>query len=429
MATAADSSPWGMVLHYPNEHLIDILNHGGVKWMRFTVPWSIVGPSGPPDWTFYGRTVMTAARKRDMRIYLGLDVREPAWIAAIADPAARATAREQSYERFIRSVMDWFGHSMHGESAVRYIHIGNEPNDPNFYPGGTAEYLARLVRGVAIIQSRGFKACAPDLAIEGPVPDTFLRSCIQKLRENNLMFDVLALHGYIATTGTASSLMAKLAPFAGIMRQLGLGAIPIWLTETGVNMIRDTSNNANDITSLCSYVRNGWSHLGRSIKIDKVFWYVWSEDDDDFPAVEGKYSWLNRSLVPRPREWAAYAAVTGIAPPNVKPEFDATLTASENLAPRAGVTHTLTVTVANTGVQPWTSGVRLSNVDYRRMPHKLVPESMAVPAAGGAVAVPITVPLDPGTYTLRLQLTNNGEQFGRRITITVTVREPLAIDR
>lgn len=429
MTTAADSSPWGMVLHYTNEHLIDILNHGGVKWMRFTVPWSLVTPSGPPDWAFYGRTVMNAARKRDMRIYLGLDINEPRWIGAIPDPNQRAIAREQSYEKFIRSVMDWFGHSMHGESAVRYIHIGNEPNDPGFYPAGQAEYLARLVRGVAILHSRGFKACAPDLAIDGPSPDSFLRACIQKLRENNLMFDVLSLHGYIATTGSASQLMLKLASFRGTMGELGLGTIPIWLTETGVNMLSDTTNNPTDITSLCNFVRNGWRLLGRSIKIDKVFLFVWSEDDNQTAAVEGKYSWLTRALVPRPREWAAYSSCTGIAPANVKPELDGTVTAGD-MAIRVGVTRTLTVNVVNTGVQPWTSGVRLTNVDYKRMVHKLTPETVAVPLGGGAVSVPVTAPPDPDSYPLRLQLTNNGEQFGSRAAITVTVsREPPVIDR
>lgn len=425
MTTAADSSPWGMVLHYPNEHLIDVLNHGGVKWMRFTVPWSLVAESGPPDWASYGRTVMTAARKRDMRIYLGLDIREPGWIAA------KPHLREQSYQWFIQSVMDWFGdRAKHNDSAVRYIHIGNEPNDPAFYPAGAAEYRTRLARAIRIIRDhdrgRGFKACAPDLAIEGPDPGNFLRACIQTLRENNVMFDVLALHGYIGTTGSASELMFKLGRYSSLMRDLGLSAIPIWLTETGVNMLRDTANNPNDITQLCNFVRNGWARLGFSVKLDKVFWFVWSEDDNQVAGVEGKYSWLTRALVPRPREWAAYSSVTGIAPPHVKPELDGTVTVS-GIALRAGTTRTLTVNVANTGVQPWTGHVRLTNVDYRRMPDKLTPESVAVPLGGGPVSVPITAPYDVGPHQLRLQLTNHGEQFGSRAVITVTVVDRTAV--
>jgi hypothetical protein len=42
------------------------------------------------------------------------------------------------------------------------------------------------------------------------------------------------------------------------MAELGLSAVPIWLTETGVNMTADVTNNPKDITDLGNFVANGF---------------------------------------------------------------------------------------------------------------------------------------------------------------------------
>ena len=438
----SEASPWGMTIHYPNEHLIDLLNRGGVSWIRFGVPWSFVPPTGTPNWAAYGGTVMNAVRKRGMFVYLGLDVaKEPLWLydEKTIPIAQRAAAREESYTRFVTTALNYFG-----ANGVRTIHIGNEPNDAAFYPFGEAAYFDRLVRAIRIIRQndggRGFKVAAPDLATGQPSADAFLQRCINNMRQNNVMIDVLSLHGYVPTTGSAIDLMLPLAQYTPLMAQLNLASIPIWLTETGVNMTADVANNPKDITDVCNYVRNGFRYLqaGRlsEIYLKKVFWFVWSEQDDDkTPGVEGKYSWLTTDLVPRPREWAAYTAAIGEPRPPVQPEYDATITGA-NISIRPGETRAIVFHVTNTGRLSWDAGVRFENVDFGRQgAPALTPRSVAIPAPlpwlpqqSRDISIPVTGPDVPGAvFRLRLQFTiggtasQPGEQFGGRVVINVSV--------
>ena len=439
----SEASPWGMTIHHTNEHMLDVLNRGGVSWLRYGVPWSVMPPgTGLPNWAAIGGTVMTAVRKRGMFVYLGLDLREPAWLYDGSIPVAqRAAAREESYTRFVTSVMDYFG-----GNGVRTIHVGNEPNDPTFYPFGEEAYFDRLVRTIRIIRQndrgRGFKVAAPDLATERQYADAFLRRCLGNLRQNGVMIDVLSLHGYIPTNGNALNLMLPLAKYTPLMAELGLSAIPIWLTETGVNMTADVANNPRDITDLCNFVRNGF-HLvlpgGRAdINLKKIFWFVWSEDDHAVAGVEGKYSWLTTNLVPRPREWGAYTTAIGEPRAPVVAEYDATITGS-NISIRAGETRSIAFRATNVGRLAWDAGVRFENIDFDRQNPKLTPRSIVVPAPWPPqqtrdISIPVTAPNGSGVYRLRLQFTiggiatHFGEQFGGRVVINVTVPVP-PIDR
>lgn len=438
----SEASPWGMTIHHTNEHMLDVLNRGGVSWIRYEVPWSIVPRAGIPNWAAYGGTVMTAVRKRGMFVYLGLALREPEWLYDGSVPVnQRPAAREESYTRFITSVMDYFG-----GNGVRTIHVGNEPNDPAFYGFGEEAYFDRLVRTIRIIRQhdggRGFKVAAPDLATGRQYADAFLRRCIGNLRQNGVMIDVLSLHGYVPTNGSALDLMRQLARYTPLMAELGLPAIPIWLTETGVNMTADVTNNPKDITDLCNFVRNGFHRvllgMREDIDLKKVFWFVWSEDDNAVAGVEGKYSWLTTNLVPRPREWGAYTTAIGEPRAPVVAEYDATITGS-NISIGVGKTRAIVFRAVNVGRLAWNAGVRFENIDFDRQNPKLTPRSITVPLPWSPqqacdISIPVTAPDSPGVYRLRLQFTiggsatHFGEQFGGRVVINVNVPVP-PIDR
>src|SRR2546421_10341277 len=79
----AEDSMWGMVLHYPDEHLIDILKSGRVGWLRTEVRFDEQSAPGqqPPSWGDAIRKVKAAGRMTAQQVYFGINPSYPKWIA------------------------------------------------------------------------------------------------------------------------------------------------------------------------------------------------------------------------------------------------------------------------------------------------------------------------------------------------------------
>lgn len=339
-------SPWGMVLHYPHENLINILKQGGVAWLRNGVRFdSQPGPGQTPPWSDTIRQVRAAHKAPQQYVYLGIDPGYPNWIASGAPgpddgdgddddrpgPGPRTRPRPPGnnegsvdwqkrylhWENFLRQVINTFS-----PLGVRYFNIGNEPNDYKFYRFGAVEYSTLLAIAARVIHEAGHKVCAPDIATGEHNPWGFLKVCLRKLRETGQTLDVVSIHGYWRKTDSLNDFMNELSPVIRTMREYGVNA-PVWLTETGVSHFdypRDPAKNAQRVKELCQWIGEGpvqtpprpWTPR-RFLR--KIFFYVWSDDIGEIGREQewGKYAWLSRApaLEPLPHLWNAYKSVTG----------------------------------------------------------------------------------------------------------------------
>lgn len=326
-----NNSPWGMVLHYPEEPLIEILNQGGVKWLRTSVLFEVQPKPGPgvrPVWGEIDKVAAAAAR-RGQELYLGLSPNYPSWItrgmprAPVDDdpwprprprPDREPTpediaaweARYTHWENFVGQVVNTFG-----PLGVNYFNIGNEPNDAGFYHYGTTDYINQLVRAARIIQRAGYKVCAPDITSRDHKPFDFLRKCLNRLRDEHIALDVVTIHGYPRGGHPTGELLSTLYQIVPILRDYRITA-PVWLTERGVDNTRPDAlqNNGQRVKEICSWIGEGTVTIGvvpwqrRTIPkfLKKVFFYVWSDDRT--------YGWLNPDRTPKAHLWEAYKSVT-----------------------------------------------------------------------------------------------------------------------
>jgi|GEM_PF-4724215 len=336
----AEDSKWGMVIHYPIVELIHILKQGGVGWLRTEVHFDqLQGPGQTPvEWKDVGIKVGAAYHTPPaQQVYFGIIPNYPKWISdgrplepepgsndspnppwlaegrphLPARPASDDWNKRYDYWRaFVQNVVQTFG-----AMGVRYFNIGNEPNDPHFFFYGIEEYLNLLLIGAQVVHAAGYKVCGPDLAVGGPDPWTFLKSCLQWLGSHHEHLDVVTIHGYCTKSGGANELMNQLRPVNGTMRNCGVNA-PVWLTETGLSNFHFPNNPAAQsqrVKDLCGWIGPGPSSPLHPRFIQKIFFYVWS-DDAGGGKDAGKYAWLSHQppggpLQPIACLWDAYKSV------------------------------------------------------------------------------------------------------------------------
>jgi Glycosyl hydrolase catalytic core len=320
---ATEDSMWGMVIHYPDENLIDILKRGNVGWLRTGVRFSEQTAPGqiPVGWGDVMRKVREAARPLAQQVYFGIDPTYPKWIAdgvPILHPAsADWNKRLEHWGNFVRQVITTFA-----PLGVTHFNIGNEPNDPQFFPYIASEYFNLLLTAAQIIRSAGYKLYAPDIATgDEHNPWDFLRSCLQFLNAHGQSLDAVTIHGYCSKDGGVPGLMAQLQQVRSVLHDAGVSA-PVWLTETGVSNLHfpnDPEKNAARVKELCQWIGDGPAPSTGVLRLlikdkflKKVFFFVWSDDLGE----SGKYAWLRRPspgalLEPIPQLWDAYKSVTG----------------------------------------------------------------------------------------------------------------------
>lgn len=321
---SAELSRWGMTIHYPDARLINILKAGRVGWLRTEVYFDQKpGPDQlPAAWNDVRAKVAAAYAPPVQQVYFGIIPGYPKWIAdgRFADPSSPAgrywERRFDYWHQFVTTVVDTFA-----PMGVRHFNVGNEANDPKFFPFGREEYLNLLLTAAPIIRKRG-KLCGPDIATaEEHHPWSFLRSCFQWLQSANQCFDVVTVHGYCSRDGGVRDLILQLYPVMKAMRESGVNA-PVWLTETGLSRFHFPTQPERDVArlkELCQWIGDGPAPsvsgsmpqivVGQKF-LKKIFFFVWSEHLEE----GGKYAWLRSApgglLEPVPHLWDAYQSVT-----------------------------------------------------------------------------------------------------------------------
>lgn len=299
-----NDSPWGMCNHYPDERLINLLAAGGVKWIRTGVSFDVQPPQfmTQPVWAAIDSVAAIAARN-GQQLYFGLGPYYPLWMIGGDPPRLEAwNNRYVHWENFVRMAVKRFG-----DLGVRYFNIGNEPNDPYFYPFGWEEFMNQFVIAAKVICGAGYYVCGPDITSAAHRPFDFLRLFLQRLAQESIRLDVATIHGYPSGGDPTSKLIVDLYKIEPVLREFGLN-VPVWVTETGTSNTRaEAAQNGQRVTEICSWIGDGPipypRHPGeihnRPPKLfKKVFFFVWSDDP--------KYGWLDSSLNPRPLLWDAY---------------------------------------------------------------------------------------------------------------------------
>lgn len=436
-------SPWGMVLHYPNEHLIDLLYQGGVSWLRTGVRFETQrGPGQTPQWGDAVISVRAAYQgpPPTQEVYLGLDPNYPDWIVNAKNAADKSPwiNRLQHWASFVRLAVSTFGGDQ--DMRVRYFHIGNEPNDKNngFFRFGEDEYMNLLVTAIQTIRSMApagkYKVCAPDIATGAEHdPWNFLRRCLSRVKAAGGL-DVVTIHGYVPTNGSASDLMRSLRPAKSVLSEQGVAA-PVWLTETGVsNFSSDASTqNGQRVRDVCAFIGDGtaprlFPFPPEPKFLKKAFFFVWSEDEGEAgrESERGKYAWLARTtLAPNAQLWDAYMSVTGERfapkPRNLNAVF------SDNSVPgrmRPNESRAVTIRVTNVGRQRWAPelnfGLGFLEAGGAKPTYKL---TRAVEPNGGFYDFNFTITAPPvaGRYEHRWQMYQGALQFGPRMRKLITV--------
>ena len=338
-----NDSQWGMVLHYPDKRLIDILSQGGVKWLRVETNFQYQARPGqrPREFPAWGATnvFVDSASRNGQYIYCGLQPHYPGWILRGRPrseeeedpgpgprPRPRPGQREptpEEQEAWRRRFEHWgnFVKLVIEELAPRgvtHFNIGNEPNDPNFYPYGPEDYVTALVVAAQVIHAAGCKVVAPDIATGSQHhPWDFLGFCLKRLRDNGQYLDAVSIHGYPSGGDKLASLLKQLYGVVPVLREYRVTA-PVWLTETGVTNTRSDAvqKNGDRVREICSWIGEGTVTIRTHPKrppqqvpkfLKKVFFYVWSDDQGD----GGKYAWLSPppKLEPLPHVWDAYRAI------------------------------------------------------------------------------------------------------------------------
>jgi hypothetical protein len=336
-------SPWGMVLHYPDRRLIDILGQGGVTWLRVETNFEYQTRPGQlprefPSWSAMN-VYVDSAKRNGQYLYCGLKPHYPGWILrgrprfSDGDPRPRPRPGQdrdptpEEEEAWRMRFVHWgnFVQLVINELAPRgvtHFNIGNEPNDPYFYPYGTEDYLNALATAAQVIHSAGCKIIAPDIATGSEHhPWDFLRQCLDRLRQKGEYLDAVSIHGYPRHGDELSELLQQLYGVVPVLRDCGVTA-PVWLTETGVDNTRSDAvqENGERVMKICQWIGEGTVTVRVSANpklppqkvpkfLKKVFFYVWSDDQGD----GGKYAWLSPppSLEPLPHVWDAYRKFTG----------------------------------------------------------------------------------------------------------------------
>jgi hypothetical protein len=232
----------GINVHLPSEEELDMAQALGVRWVRIDNNWFQSEPrQGEYQWGELDR-VVDGARRRGMAVMMTVAY-TPAW-ASEGDGdgfSGNDTPREGAYARFVEATVRRY------QDRVTHYGIWNEPNLRQFWAGGRAEYLARVLRpGAAAV-----RAACPECRVLGPdlagLSD-WQGALAEILREAPGAFDILTHHSYAAAPGARSVwLCDDLAHAMDIGQDLicfykpGLRQVldeqgwsgEVWLTETG----------------------------------------------------------------------------------------------------------------------------------------------------------------------------------------------------
>jgi hypothetical protein len=322
--------------------ILDRLTAAGVEWVRIDVGWASFEPEGPGSIDReYARRVDASVDKARAR---GLQVLLTAWLTppwANDGRGVRAGPDDPAdYARFL----EWVAERYRGRVAA--WEIWNEPNLPDFWKDGTAEYADLLRAAYPAV-----KAGDPDalVVLGGPAyNDTDYLSALYDLGVGG-SFDVMATHPYQGIASAAPETpddgtkytLAHVVAVRELMIARGDGAKPIWFTEFGWSAHATPVGAPNwrrgvtDAEQGDYFVRTLRWVATHAPYVTKVFWYNERARDTGEAHLDG-YGLLTHDLEPRPAYEIVRTYLTRSPEPTGPPLEFGPGSVAERLTERAG---------------------------------------------------------------------------------------------
>lgn len=234
VAWSADSSPYGINSHVPNNQVLDLIAQAGIKWIRVDFNWFQLEPAKDSyNWGFMD-SVVNNARARGLEIFATLAY-TPSWASGtsnVADPP--------------RDINDWYDFVYDTvnryKSKIKYWGMWNEPNLKDFFTGNGWQYREWILKTGA----QAAKAADPSCLVLGPELahlkgwSDFMEEALKEGGANYI--DIITHHCYKGDTG--EDIFDYLdedafywpwddPPLMKMLDNLGIDNKPVWLTEVG----------------------------------------------------------------------------------------------------------------------------------------------------------------------------------------------------
>lgn len=220
-----------------------------VTWVRTEIPWAGVEPHrGEWVWDPWDQ-VVDSLRARDCEI-LGMLCYWSGWVEPYSDEAI--TRFGEYAERLARRY----------RGRVRAWEVWNEPNERTFWQS-TSERYVRLLRAAC----EGVRRGDPDALVVGGSLSGVDVAYLQELLAHGAgqWMDALSVHPYSFGWGPErSQLIRELRGMAEVWRKQG-GRGGLWVTEIGVNSLRDRGQANQTERTLILLLQSG--------VVDVSFWY------------------------------------------------------------------------------------------------------------------------------------------------------------
>ncbi len=227
---------------------------------------------------------VTSAEEHGVEVLLPL-AHSPGW--ASARPEEPSAYRQPGWAAEPRNLVDWRAYvrqvARRYKGRVRYYEIWNEPNTKTLYSGGI-QNLVDLTR----VAREEIKAVDPSIVVISPsfVEKDGLKKLDQFLAKGGGRYvDVIGYHFYVIAE-KPEGMLPVIARVRQIMEKHGVGAKPLWNTETGwliannhgtidptqVGFPRDTPVLTPEQAT--AYVARALI-LSWAAGVNRLYWYAW----------------------------------------------------------------------------------------------------------------------------------------------------------
>ncbi len=247
--------PIGLCEDYPEESTpwervradLAVLRAAGIVDLRISLGWDSIEPEDDRfDWTFWDEFVRLAVDEHGLRLrpYLAYT---PAWAAAPGDGEVwtRPPHDPAEFAEFVAAVAGRYG------DRIDSWELWNEPDNPAYWTGTTAEFAALLAAGAAAV-----RAADPGAAVVlgGIAWNVEFLAELFAAHDAAAAVDVVNVHSYAETWSNdpLESVVPYIARVATVVDELGDGE-PIWAAEVGYGSYRDGARVSHDYTARYPY--------------------------------------------------------------------------------------------------------------------------------------------------------------------------------
>ena len=188
-----------------------------------------------------------------------LDADDAGWLG----PGAAAPPRSMAdWRDFVAKVSDRY------RGVITAYEIGNEPDDPKFWRG-TPQQFAEMVS----IAARTIRAMDSVVTVVAPAALISMSSkqpAAVRPPAWSANVDALSFHWYPRTSVAPSQLRRVAMKLRAQARGVGLGGLPLWLTEVNYRGARVGARRQYDLVAETNV-------QARSLGLKRVYWYAWTD--------------------------------------------------------------------------------------------------------------------------------------------------------